>query len=231
MIPLTAEYGAGDANLIMAIGRKVDQKRTELGRRRERAEQGGGPKRIEAQRRRGKLTARDRIALLLDDATFEELDPFVLSRPNYLDPPDRSPHPGDAVVTGHGRVNGRLTFVYSQDFTVSGGSLSEAVAQKICKVMDLAASTGAPIVGLIDSGGARDPGRDRQPFRLQQDIPQERPIFRGRAADIYDPRASRGRGDVLPCPDRLRGDGQWNRPDVHHRPGRDQGRNRRECQP
>ena len=139
----------------MAIGRKADQKRAELGRRRERAEQGGGPKRIEAQRRRGKLTARDRISLLLDDSTFEELDPFVLSRPNDFDPPGRSPHPGDAVVTGHGRVNGRLTFVYSQDFTVSGGSLSEAVAQKICKVMDLAVSTGAPVVGLIDSGGAR----------------------------------------------------------------------------
>ena len=139
----------------MAIGRKADQKRAELARRRERAEQGGGPKRIEAQRRRGKLTARDRIALLLDDSTFEELDPFVLARPNDFDPPGRSPHPGDAVVTGHGRVNGRLTFVYSQDFTVSGGSLSEAVAQKVCKVMDLAVSTGAPVVGLIDSGGAR----------------------------------------------------------------------------
>ena len=139
----------------MAIGRKADQKRAELARRRERAEQGGGPKRIEAQRSRGKLTARDRISQLLDDSTFEELDPFVLSRPTDFDPPGRSPHPGDAVVTGHGRVNGRLTFIYSQDFTVSGGSLSEAVAQKICKVMDLAVSTGAPVVGLIDSGGAR----------------------------------------------------------------------------
>ncbi len=139
----------------MTIGRIADRKRAELARRREQSEQGGGPARIEAQRRRGKLTARDRIALLLDDSTFEELDPFVLSRPTDFDPPGKSHHPGDAVVTGHGRVNGRLTFVYSQDFTVSGGSLSEVVAQKICKAMDLAASAGAPIVGLIDSGGAR----------------------------------------------------------------------------
>ena len=139
----------------MAIGRVADQKRAELARRRKQAEQGGGPDRVEAQRARGKLTARDRIALLFDDSTFEELDPFVLPRPADLDPPGKRHHPGDAVVTGHGRVNGRPTFVYSQDFTVSGGSLSEAVAQKVCKVMDLAVSTGAPIVGLIDSGGAR----------------------------------------------------------------------------
>ncbi|MDA1348341.1 MAG: acyl-CoA carboxylase subunit beta [Chloroflexi bacterium] len=139
----------------MAIGRIADQKREELARKRQQSQQGGGPERIQAQHGRGKLTARERIARLLDDSTFEELDSFVLSRPNDFDSPEQTRHLGDAVVTGHGKVNGRLTFVYSQDFTVSGGSLSEVVADKICKVMDLAVGSGAPVVGLIDSGGAR----------------------------------------------------------------------------
>ena len=139
----------------MAIGRIADQKREELARKRQQSQQGGGLERIEAQHGRGKLTARERIARLLDDSTFEELDSFVLPRPNDFDTPGQTRQLGDAVVTGHGRVNGRLTFVYSQDFTVSGGSLSGVVAEKICKVMDLAVGSGAPIVGLIDSGGAR----------------------------------------------------------------------------
>ena len=92
--------------------------------------------------------------MLLDEGTFEEIDAFVLHRSVEFGL-DRQQFLGDAVVTGYGKVNGRLVFVYSQDFTILGGSLSEAVAQKVCKVMDLAASTGAPVVGLIDSGGAR----------------------------------------------------------------------------
>ena len=138
----------------MVLRRIVDQKREELSRKREQARLGGGPGRIEAQHQRGKLTARERIALLLDEGTFEELDPFVTHRATEFGLADQKLL-GDAVVTGYGHVNGRLTFVYSQDFTVFGGSLSEVVAQKICKVMDLAMNSGAPTVGLIDSGGAR----------------------------------------------------------------------------
>jgi len=115
---------------------------------------GGGDKRVEAQHKRGKLTARERISLLLDDGSFEELDPLVLHRSTNFGL-DNQHFLGDAVVTGYGEVNGRLTFTYAQDFTVLGGSLSEAVANKICKVMDKAIESGAPIVGLIDSGGAR----------------------------------------------------------------------------
>ncbi len=122
--------------------------------KRELARQGGGQKRIEAQHAKGKLTARERIELLLDDGSFEEWDMFKEHR--CADFGMQAEHvPGDGVVTGYGTVNGRLTFVFSQDFTVFGGSLSETHAEKICKVMDQAMKVGAPVVGLNDSGGAR----------------------------------------------------------------------------
>ncbi|MBI4295421.1 MAG: acyl-CoA carboxylase subunit beta [Chloroflexi bacterium] len=125
-----------------------------LNKLREQARLGGGPKRIEAQHARKKLTARERVDLLFDPGSFEELDPFATHRTTDFGLADQKPL-GDAVVTGYGKVNGRLCFVYSQDFTLFGGSLSEVVGQKICKVMDLSMRNGAPIVGLIDSGGAR----------------------------------------------------------------------------
>jgi len=109
--------------------------------------QGGGPKRVEAQHARGKLTARERIDLLVDPGSFEEIDPLVRPKGGDL--------PGEAVVTGWGKVDGRPIYVFSFDFTVIGGSLSEAVGEKIVKVMDLAMMTGAPVVGIQDSGGAR----------------------------------------------------------------------------
>ncbi|MSQ26064.1 MAG: methylmalonyl-CoA carboxyltransferase [Dehalococcoidia bacterium] len=115
---------------------------------------GGGPERIEQQHKRGKMTARERVAMLLDPGTFEELDPFVEHRAHDFGLADKV-FLGDAVVTGHGKVEGRIVFVYAQDFTVFGGSLSEVVGEKIVKVMDLALKVGAPIVGLNDSGGAR----------------------------------------------------------------------------
>jgi propionyl-CoA carboxylase beta chain len=115
---------------------------------------GGGTQRIEQQHGRGKLTARERLELLLDEDTFEELDAFVTHRASDFGL-DGERYLGDGVVTGYGRIDGRLVFVYSQDFTVFGGSLSEAHAEKICKVMDLAVQNGAPIIGLSDSGGAR----------------------------------------------------------------------------
>ena len=125
-----------------------------LDEKREAARMGGGAKRIEAQHAKGKLTARERIELLLDPGSFEEWDMFVEHRCTDFGMAEQT-IPGDGVVTGHGTVNGRLVFVFSQDFTVFGGALSEAHAEKICKVMDHAIKVGAPIVGLNDSGGAR----------------------------------------------------------------------------
>lgn len=126
----------------------------ELEERRKRARLGGGQKRIDAQHGRGKLTARERIDVFLDEGSFEEWDMFVEHRCTDFDMQDNST-PGDGVVTGYGTVNGRLVFVFCQDFTVFGGSLSESHANKICKVMDQAMKVGAPVIGLNDSGGAR----------------------------------------------------------------------------
>ncbi len=116
---------------------------------------GGGAERIERQHSWGKLTARERIDLLVDDGSFTELDAFVTNRANGAGTADAPQFLGDGVVTGHARIDGRLVFLFSQDFTVFGGSLSEAYAEKICKVMDLAMKVGAPVIGLNDSGGAR----------------------------------------------------------------------------
>ena len=115
---------------------------------------GGGKNRVVAQHQKGKLTARERISLLLDAGSFREYDAFVEHRCKDFGMSDHA-HPGDGVVTGHGMINGRLVFLFSQDFTVFGGSLSETHAAKICKVMDKALLVGAPVIGLNDSGGAR----------------------------------------------------------------------------
>jgi propionyl-CoA carboxylase beta chain len=126
----------------------------ELEERRAAALAGGGKRRIEIQHAKGKLSARERIELVLDADSFEEFDMFVEHRCTDFGM-DRQRIPGDGVITGHGTINGRKLFVFSQDFTVFGGSLSEAHAEKICKVMDLAMKVGAPVIGLNDSGGAR----------------------------------------------------------------------------
>ena len=126
----------------------------QLEERRARARAGGGKARVKAQHDRGKLTARERLDLLLDPDSFEEWDMFVEHRSSEFNM-DKNFVPGDGVVVGHGNINGRLVFVYSQDFTVFGGSLSETHAEKICKIMDQAIKVGAPIIGLNDSGGAR----------------------------------------------------------------------------
>ncbi len=118
------------------------------------AELGGGEKRIESQHKKGKITARERISLLLDEGSFEELGKLVLHRSTAFGL-DKQKFLGDGVVTGYGKVNGRLIYIFSQDFTVFGGSLSEAYAEKIVRIMDLAMKNGAPIIGLNDSGGAR----------------------------------------------------------------------------
>ncbi len=126
----------------------------ELHRLNAEAEAGGGAERRERERKVGKLSARERIDLLLDEASFEELDKFVRHGSDDFGMGDQRP-PGDGFVTGYGRIEGRLVYVFAQDFTVFGGSLSEANAQKITKIMDLAMRTGAPVIGLNDSGGAR----------------------------------------------------------------------------
>ncbi|MBP7920779.1 MAG: methylmalonyl-CoA carboxyltransferase, partial [Limnohabitans sp.] len=126
----------------------------QLEKKRAAARLGGGEKRIAAQHAKGKLTARERLEVLLDEGTFEEWDMFVEHRCTDFGMQD-SKIPGDGVVTGYGMINGRLVFVFSQDFTVYGGALSETHAEKICKIMDQAMKVGAPVIGLNDSGGAR----------------------------------------------------------------------------
>jgi propionyl-CoA carboxylase beta chain len=126
----------------------------ELRRRHDAAEAGGGAERRERQHKEGRLSVRERVELLLDEGSFEELDKLVTHRCRDFGM-DEQIVPGDGVVSGYGRIDGRLTYVFAQDFTVFGGSLSETNAQKVCKVMDLALKNGAPLVGLNDSGGAR----------------------------------------------------------------------------
>ena len=132
----------------------AQQKVTELHALKSAALLGGGERRIEQQHKKGKLTARERLDLLLDPGSFNELDMFVTHRSTDFGL-DTQRIPGDGVVTGYGQIDGRLVYVFSQDFTVFGGSLSEAHAEKICKVMEMAMKNGAPIIGLNDSGGAR----------------------------------------------------------------------------
>src|SRR2546425_7305323 len=134
----------------MSMREKLDllqQKRAE-------SQVGGGAERIKVQHEKGKMTARERLDALLDPGTFVELDRFVTHRSSDFGLADEK-YLGDGVVTGYGRIEGRLVYVFAQDFTVFGGSLSEAHAEKICKVMDFAMQNGAPIIGLNDSGGAR----------------------------------------------------------------------------
>src|SRR6056297_3530446 len=126
----------------------------ELEERRAQARAGGGERRVDGQHGKGKLTARERIELLLDEGSFEEYDMFVRHRCHDFGMQEHT-YPGDGVVTGWGTINGRIVYVFSQDFTVLGGSVSETHAAKICKIMDMAMQNGAPVIGMNDSGGAR----------------------------------------------------------------------------
>src|SRR5437764_13468272 len=138
----------------MGTNRRMATTIEELERRRELARLGGGEKRIAAQHAKGRLTARERLSVLLDAGSFEEYDMFVEHNCAGFGMAEEK-GPGDGVVTGSGTINGRLVYVFAQDFTVFGGSLSERHAEKICKVMDMAMKVGAPVIGLNDSGGAR----------------------------------------------------------------------------
>jgi propionyl-CoA carboxylase beta chain len=132
----------------------VNNKLKLLQQKREEAILGGGKARIESQHKKGKLTARERLHFLMDEGSFQEIGMLVAHRSTDFDM-EKEHYPGDGVVTGYGAINGRLVYVFSQDFTVFGGSLSETHAEKICRIMDLAMKNGAPLVGLNDSGGAR----------------------------------------------------------------------------
>src|SRR5438309_10384902 len=132
----------------------LEQRLQELKRREQLAQEGGGRERRERQHKEGKMSARERIEILLDDGTFEETDRFVTHRANEFGMSERKYY-GDGFITGYGRIEGRLVFVFAQDFTVFGGTLSESNAGKIVKIMDMAAKVGAPLIGLNDSGGAR----------------------------------------------------------------------------
>src|SRR5213083_3026834 len=132
----------------------LEQKLQELKRRDQLADEGGGPERRERQHKEGKMSARERVEFLLDEGTFEETDRFVTHRANEFGLSEQVYY-GDGFITGYGRIDGRLVFVFAQDFTVFGGSLSETNAAKIVKIMDMAARVGAPVIGLNDSGGAR----------------------------------------------------------------------------
>ena len=138
----------------MAVDKKTNERLEDLKQRKDEAHGTGNEARVEQQHAKGKLTARERISLLLDPGTFEEIDPFVVHRSSQFGIAERK-YPGDSVVTGYGKIHGRTAYVYSQDFTVFGGSLSEVTAEKICKIMDMAMRNGAPIIGIADSGGAR----------------------------------------------------------------------------
>ena len=131
-----------------------DPRILELRAMREKARQGGGEMRVERQHAKGKLTARERLSFLLDPGTFHELEPFI-TNPGGETGPDTEDYLGEGVITGYGQIDGRTVYIYAQDFTVHGGTLSMMQSRKICRVMDLAVRNGSPIIGLIDSGGAR----------------------------------------------------------------------------
>ena len=152
---LKREYLILDTYLLISQKSNILNKKIEILRnKQDEALLGGGKARIESQHKKGKLTARERLHFLLDESSFEEIGMLVTHRSTDFGM-EREKYPGDGVVTGYGTINGRLVYVFSQDFTVFGGSLSETHAEKICKIMDLAIKNGAPVIGLNDSGGAR----------------------------------------------------------------------------
>ena len=181
---------------------------------------------MEKQHAKGKLTARERIEKLLDPGSFEELDTFVRHRTYEFEMDKRRPW-GDAVVTGYGTIDGRTVFVFSQDFTVFGGSLGEVMAEKMCKVMDLAAKVGAPGDRDQRLGRGADPGGRRLARRLRRRLRAQRAVLRRDPAAQPDHGPVRGRRRLLAGDDRLHLHGQGDLAHVHHRPRGDQDGDRR----
>jgi propionyl-CoA carboxylase beta chain len=155
--------------------------------------QGGGQERVDAHHKRGKMTARERLDVLLDTGSFREVDSFVVHRTTDFGLDSQKPL-SDSVVTGWGTIDGRLVYVFSQDFTVLGGSLGEVHAEKVCKIMDMAMKNGAPIIGLNDSGGRSGIAR-----WLWRNISSQYHGQRRCAADIGHYGAMRRRGGLFPC--------------------------------
>ena len=181
---------------------------------------------VEKQHAKGKMTARERVEKLLDPGSFEELDTFVRHRTYDFEMQKKRPW-GDAVVTGHGTIDGRTVFVFSQDFTVFGGSLGEVMAEKMCKVMDLAAQVGAPVVGINDSGGARIQEGVVSLGAYGDVFVRNVQMLRRDPADQPDHGPLRRRRRLLAGDDRLHLHGQRDLAHVHHRPGSDQDGDRR----
>ena len=184
---------------------------------------GGDERREERQHREGKLSARERIDMLLDEGSFEELDKLVRHRSRNFGMED-SVIDGDGFVTGHGTIHGRRVFVFAQDFTVFGGSLSEANAQKIVKIMDLALKVGAPVIGLNDSGGARIQEGVVFARRLCRHFPTQHAVERRDSANLGHHGAMRRRRRVFAGAHGLRVHGGGHQPHVRHGAGRDQDR-------
>ncbi len=190
---------------------------------RRQAQLGGGEKRIEAQHAKGKLTARERIARLLDAGTFQELGSFMLHDTTDFGM-DQQQIPGDSVVTGFGKIAGRKVAVFAQDFTVIGGTLSEAHAEKICRVMDIALEGGLPIIGLNDSGGARIQEGPKS-LAGYGEIFKRNTLASGVVPQISLIMGPCAGGAVYsPGIDRLRHHGAEHQLHVHHRPGGHQDR-------
>ena len=207
----------------MSAHRNHDDRLAELRKRNEEAEAGGGAERYARQHKEGKLGARERIELLLDEGTFEELDKFVRHQSHDFGLEAQRPA-GDGFITGYGRIDGRLVYVFAQDFTVFGGSLSEANAAKITKIMDLAMRDGAPVIGLNDSGGARIQEGREVARRLRGYFSAQHTGQRSDSADQRDPGAVRGRGGVFARNHRFYFHDARDVLHVRHRAGRDQDR-------
>ena len=203
-----------------------EQKVAELKKRNQLAEDGGGAQRRERQHKEGKMSARERIDFLLDDGTFEETDKFVTHRSNDFGMAEQKIY-GDGFITGYGRIEGRLVYVFAQDFTVFGGSLSEANAGKIVKIMDLAAKMGAPVIGLNDSGGARIQEGVMSLAGYADIFLRNTLVQRSRPANFRHHGPVRGRRRVFARDHRLHPDGRQDVVHVHHRARRHQDRDAR----
>ena len=183
---------------------------------REEAQHAGSQRAVDRQHDQGKLTARERLGLLLDKGSFEELDMFVRHQASGFGLEGQRP-PGDAVITGWGTIDGRTVFVFAEDFTVFGGSLGQAVSDKICKVLDMAMEVGAPVIGLKDSGGRQDPGGSRRPRWLRPHLLPQRPRLGRDPPDLGDHGSVRGRGGLFAGCHGLHFPGRGNFAPFHHR--------------
>ena len=205
---------------------EIQNKINTLIENREKARMGGGQKRIDAQHGKGKYTARERIQMLLDEGSFEEFDMFVTHR-CYDFGMDKSHTFGDGVVTGYGTIGGRLVYVFAQDFTVTAGSLSLSMSDKICKVMDMAMRNGAPLHRPERFGRRPNPGGNQRAGRLCQHLPAQRDGIGRHSPDFGHLRPLRGRCGLFAGTDRLHHHEEGDLEHVPHRPEGRQDRHRR----